>query len=300
MHQRLFEITMLLAGRGQATAAELAERFDVSVRTIYRDIDALSGAGIPVYAEQGRNGGIRLLEGYVLDKSLFSAEEQAQLMAHFQSLATLGTPDTEVLLDKLAAVFGRQGSWLQVDFAPWDGGEDTRAVFRLLRDAILRRQVVRFLYSGADGRQSVREVEPDRVIFRGQGWYLYGFSRERDAFRFFKLQRMREVQPTSQHFTSRPAAETPADLPYTGPVLHMKLWIERQTAFRVYDEFAGKQITQTPEGDFVVELDMPDGGWLTGYILSFGAGAKVLEPPELRQRIAKAAADMAALYQVEE
>lgn len=296
MQSRLYEITMLLVGRGRATATELAEKFDVSVRTIYRDIDALSAAGVPVYTEPGRGGGIRLLEGYVLDKSLFSADEQSQLMAHSQSVAALGAPGADALLDKLAALFGQREAWLQVDFAPWDGGDEARKAFGQLRDAILRRHVVTFDYAAAGGSQGRRQVEPYRVIFRGQGWYLYGFSRERDDFRFFKLQRMRNLSMKAEVFAPRDLPKSPMDAPYNGEVTQLKLWISQRAAFRVYDEFGEVNATKTPEGDFVVQMRYPSSNWLVGYVLSFGADAKVLEPEDLRKTVAEMAMRLAELY----
>ena len=187
MQQRLFEILWYLSREGSATAGQLAEKFGVSRRTIYRDVDALSGAGIPIYAEKGKGGGLRLLPDFVLDRTLLSQHEQTQLMEHLQSLSVLGAPDAQPVLDKLAALYGRRDGWLEVDFAPWAGGEELRQIFRLLRSAIQNRQVVELEYSGADGATQWRSVEPVKVFFRGQGWYLQAFCRLRQDFRFFKL-----------------------------------------------------------------------------------------------------------------
>lgn len=297
MQQRLFEITTLLVSRGSITAAELAKRFEVSTRTIYRDVDALSAAGVPVYADRGRGGGIKLLPGYVLDKSLFSKAEQEQLVAHFQSLAAVGTPDSDALLDKLASLFGKQDTWLEVDFAPWDGGEATRNMFRLLRDAILQRQLLHFTYTGANGKTLQRQVEPYRVVFRGQGWYLYGYALEREDFRFFKLARIKDLQVSQQRFISRGQPPLFAEKPYSGEVLRVKIWAAKHSSFRVYDEFPLEEITVLPNGDFEINMQLASGNWLVGYIMSFGSMIKVLAPESLARQVKQELANTAAYYE---
>lgn len=303
MNQRLFEITMLLTQRGRATAGELAARFGVSRRTIYRDIDALSGAGVPVYAQRGKAGGICMLPDYVLDKTMFSRDEQAQLVAHFDSLAQLGTPDTQPVLDKLAALFGRGQSWLEVDFAPWDGGEEARSLFRLLRDAILQRRVVRFEYLAAPGADEAargqRAVEPCRVFFRGQGWYLQAWCRTRQDWRFFKLNRMQKAQSTTEHFEPRPAPP-PTQQPHTAAMAQVTLEIDGASGFRVLDEFRNGSIEQLPNGGYRVSLPMPVGSWLPGYLLSFGAAARVLQPEWLRNELAAEVKKLAKAYAVDD
>ena len=102
---RLFKIVYHLLDKGQATAPELAEKFEVSVRTIYRDIDALSGAGIPVYAEAGRNGGIHLMSDFVLDKAVLSEEEKQEILTALQSINLTNNIGINQTLQKLSAIF---------------------------------------------------------------------------------------------------------------------------------------------------------------------------------------------------
>lgn len=294
--QRLFEITHLLVERGAVTANELAERFGVSRRTIYRDVDALSGAGIPVYAERGKGGGIRILPEYVLDRSLFSKDEQTQLVAHFQSLASLGTPDTDALLDKLAALFGRGENWLEVDFAPWGGGGQARALFRQLRDAILQRRVVHFLYTAAGGTETQRIAEPLKILFRGQGWYLYAFSRERGEVRYFKFTRIHALSVTDEVFAPRALPSPTADAPYRGPTTELLLRFTPEAAYRVYDEFPENCVEKEENGALLVRCTVPEGPWLAGYLLSFGADAEVVQPPAWREKMRRRLAAALGYY----
>ena len=117
---RLFKIVYYLLDKGQATATELAEKFEVSVRTIYRDIDALSGAGVPVYTETGRNGGIHLMKNFVLDKALLSEEERQEILTALQSINITPNISGSQTLQKLSAIFNLSSeNWLEVDFSRW-------------------------------------------------------------------------------------------------------------------------------------------------------------------------------------
>lgn len=284
MQQRLYEITLLLIQKGQASAKELSERFEVSIRTIYRDIDALSLAGLPVYSQRGRGGGIRLMPGYVLDKALFSAQERTEVLSQLQSLAALGTPLTEGVLEKLSALFGQADSWLEVDFAPWGGGEEDRRLFALLREAILRHETVCFAYSGADGRLSERKAEPHRILFRGQGWYLHAFCQARQDFRFFKLTRISGCVATGESFLPRPLPQAVPPSPVSQAET-LVLRFSSHLAFRVYDEFPRSSIQKREDGSLEVALPLTQDSWLLGYLLSFGRGVQVLAPSHLRQRL---------------
>ncbi len=298
MQQRLFEIVYLLTQRGKIPAGEFAARFGVSRRTIYRDVDTLSAAGIPVYAQKGHGGGICILPDFVLDKTLFSKEEQRQLLSHFHSLAALGTPDTQPVLDKLAALFGGGGaSWLEVDLAPW-GNDAARSVFRLLREAILAKKLVRFQYASATASGETRTAEPYKIVFRGQGWYLYAFCTARADFRFFKLSRLSALEILPDSFAPR---TVPADTapPSPSPAAPITLHFRATAAFRVYDEFPAEQITPQPDGSFLVHTTFPLETWGIGYLLSFGPDAKVLHPAALRRRLAQAIQQMSAQYPAE-
>ena len=115
---RLFRILYYLLDKGHATAPELAEKFEVSVRTIYRDVDAISSAGIPIYVTTGRNGGIRFLDDYVLDKSFFSDSEKLEILSSLQSLSAVQYPEVETVLKKLGAIFQiGLTDWIDVDYS---------------------------------------------------------------------------------------------------------------------------------------------------------------------------------------
>ena len=129
---RLFRILYYLLDKGHATAPELAEKFEVSVRTIYRDVDAISSAGIPIYVTTGRNGGIQFLDDYVLNKSFFSDSEKLEILSSLQSLSAVQYPEVDTILNKLGAIFQTSlTDWIDVDFSRWGSvAESENKLFR--------------------------------------------------------------------------------------------------------------------------------------------------------------------------
>lgn len=297
---RLFEMVYLLLERGSMTAGELAERFEVSTRTVYRDLDTLSGAGIPVYASKGKGGGIRLLPDFVLNRSLLSDEEQNSILASLQGLAAVQAPEAEAVLGKLAGLFGKKREpWLEVDFVRWGGGEDEQAQFLTLRDAVVNGNVLRFTYYGSEGGPSARITEPLKIIFKGQSWYLYAFCRMRGAYRLFKLSRMKDAETLDERFERQESPRPVFGEPYQGELIPLRLRLDRSMGFRVYDEFPPDRIQRLENGDFIAELDMPRGEWAYGFILSFGTAAEVLSPPEIREEVQKRLKALLARYDSE-
>ena len=200
---RLFEIVYLLLDTPNITARQLAERFEVSERTIYRDVDVLSGAGIPVYAAKGKGGGIRLLPDYVLDKSLLNENEQEAILLGLKSLAATGGEDPAVT-DKLARLFHKaEASWIEVDFSSWGRDPAEKEAFDILKAAILTARLVHLTYYNAAGEQSERVIEPVRLHFKGGRWYLQAYCRTRQAWRTFRLSRIGRAERLEESFPAR-------------------------------------------------------------------------------------------------
>ena len=191
---RLFKIVYYLLDRGQATAPELAERFEVSVRTIYRDIDALSAAGIPIYAEAGRNGGIRLMHDFVLDHAVLSGEEKREILAALQSINITRNIAESQTLQKLSALFALPSeNWLEIDFSRWGNQGFDKEKFELLKTAVIHCRQIRIRYAGSDGTERERTVQPYRLVYRSKAWYLKAFCMEKQEMRTFKLNRILEL-----------------------------------------------------------------------------------------------------------
>lgn len=304
MINRLFGIMYVLLNKGTVTAKELAEQFEVSVRTIYRDIEVISQAGIPVYARKGRNGGICLMEQFVLNKMLITKEEQQQILAALISVEETTASEEKKILQKLGNFFKTEPvNWIVIDFSNWGDGQ--KQLYEDIKRAILTNKVISFDYYGQNREMSRRTVEPVQLLFKEYTWYLSAYCRERKAPRIFKLTRIKRMEVLEENFEPRiewyqkvdaneeKRRETNGKQVYA-PMITM--WIDKKEAYRVYDRFGESDIDILEDGNFIVRVAYPLDEWVYGLILSFGASAKVLEPLEIRQEIKKRIVDMQKNY----
>jgi predicted DNA-binding transcriptional regulator YafY len=245
-------------------------------------LDAISAAGIPIYAMPGKGGGISLLDNYVLDRSLFSEQEQKRILTALQGLAAANGEPADELLSKLSALFQIKGTdWIEVDFFDWNKNKAVQ-VFNALKGAIFDRKIITFSYFGSSGQQTSRSVKPMKLIFKSNNWYLYGFCLVRNDYRFFKLTRIRDLVISAETFT-REGSEVPKaklELPRYDTV-SVTLKFSPQVAFRVYDEFADS-VTADGENHLYVTAELPDHEILYSYLLTFGEYVEVLAPAHIR------------------
>jgi predicted DNA-binding transcriptional regulator YafY len=283
---RLLEMVYILFEKKTITAKELAERFEVSQRTIYRDLEILSEAGIPIYTSKGKGGGIHLLDNYVIKKSMVSEKDQLEIISSLQGMKALNVPEVEPVLNKLAILFQRnEANWIDVDFSHWGSGADEKEKFKLLKNAILNKNRIRFDYYSSYGKKSERVIEPLQLIFKGQAWYVYGFCMVRNDSRMFRVTRMKNIDPTNEIFERKREEKHKifSDAKVQGITLVLK--IEACMAYRVYDEFEQSEIMKNKDESYTVTKNMPENEWLYGYILSFGDYGEVLEPLYMRDII---------------
>lgn len=281
---RLFRLLYLLLEHQQMTAGELAERLEVSTRTIYRDVDILSQAGVPIYAAQGKGGGIALMEHYTLDRAVLTDEEQVRLLTALRSLPdSLGGAEVAT---KLSALFRpSQSDWLKVELTPWKNQGDERD-FAFYKDAILRGHILEFTYISACSVQRRCRALPARLVFKGRAWYMQGWQPEKESYRTFRLSRVLDVQNTGETMTLPAPPPDIEDGFDEGNVGLIDLRFSPAMAHRVYDEFDPKDIEREEDGALRVRVPYPIDGWLYGYLLSFGVGVEVLEPCWLKGQLA--------------
>lgn len=282
---RLFEIIYLLMERSPRTTSELARRLEVSARTIRRDIDALSAIGVPVYMTRGKGGGVHLMDGYVLNKSLISDQEQDDILSALSALETTGAVDSSTTSSRLARLFQRENTdWLDIDFSFWGAPPEYKQAFETIRRAICAHRLLKFGYYDASGNQTERTVEAARLIFKESSWYLQAFCLKRDDWRVFKLFRIdwRTMEILDQGFAPRTPPEAFDQDDLTGTT-RLVLLFERSSEHRVREEFAPNFITHCDDGRLVVNLNSRLDQRTRFYLLSYGANLEVLEPPELRQ-----------------
>lgn len=293
---RLFKIVYYLLDKGKATAPELAEKFEVSVRTIYRDLDAISAAGIPIYATQGKGGGIFLMPEFVLDRSLLTPQEKEQILMALQGLSIAENSQTDTLLTKLGGLFRLQNTnWIEVDFSGWHKNTSDTDTFNQIRKAIFSRRRIRFTYFAGESGGTSRTVEPLKLIFKSKDWYLYGFCLLRNDFRFFKLTRIKNLEILPETFL-RKAADSPAPQATVPnePLFPVKLKFSPEAAFRVCDEFTDAVETDA-QGNLYVTVDLPEKTMFS-YLLSFGETVEILEPDALRRSMKQKLVHMMEKY----
>ena len=325
MINRLISIIYILMNKGTVTANELAERFEVSVRTIYRDIDALSMAGIPVFARKGKNGGISLTEQFVLNKLLITEQEQQEILAALTGMQETGAQDTGQVLRKLGEFFKTEPiDWLAIDLSDWSGAR--QQLYEDIKRAILERRVICFDYYGQNNTMTNRIVEPTQLLFKEYTWYVKGYCRERQAFRTFKVFRMKRTQVLDETFMPRKEQAFQKELLLKKALLlsgdekqhestvllneeveaqqkevlaetqmektasdsnwtHIEIQIDKREAYRIYDRFEENELEVLENGDFLVRIDCCLDDWVYGLILNFGPSATVLSPEHVRIEI---------------
>lgn len=286
---RLFKIVYHLLDKGHATAHELAERFEVSIRTIYRDIDALSGAGIPIFTETGRNGGIYLMNNFVLDKAILSKTEKQEILAALQSLNAAQNINNNETLGKLSAIFNvdHSESWLEVDFSRWNNPENDNEKFEKLKSAIIHHKAVKITYAGSSERISERTIYPLKMSYKSKAWYIKAYCTERNDYRLFKLTRILTWEILDKSFSCPPFPEV-SDTPRT-EYRTITLRFPKEMAYRVYDEFDRSAVALQENGDLLVSVQTPEDTWLISFLLSFGTQVEIVEPAYLREVLAKQA-----------
>lgn len=294
MMNRLLGMIYILMKQKTVTAAELAERFEVSVRTIYRDLDTLSAAGIPVYAKKGKNGGICLTEQFVLNKMLLTQEEQQEILSGLISLRETRAEGEENILQKLGEFFRTDPvEWLAIDLSDWSGSR--KQLYEDIKNAILARRLIQFDYYGRNGQMSRRTVEPVKLLFKEYTWYLKAFCRERNAWRVFKLFRMKRLEVLDEVFVPQKEyiyEESAPDHPFT----LIDIWIDKKEAYRIYDRFEEDEIEVLSDGNFMVHMHASVDDWVYGVILGFGPSAEVISPDAVRQEIRRRILEMAKRY----
>ena len=300
-NSRLFEILYLLVEKRAVTAGELARRLEVSERTIYRDVDALSAAGIPVFTQKGQGGGIRLMDQFVLDRALLSRAQQDEILFALRAILATGGGGEGETLERLTALFRREGGdWLEVDFTDWGSGAAERENFALVKGAILSRRPLSFTYYSSAGERSRRTVEPARLVFKGGCWYLSAFCRARQDWRIFRLARMED--PVTEEGACPPRRppeglepREPDPGAYRGAELVLRF--APAAAWRVRDYFHPRQIDKEADGRLLVRCAFPEDQWLLSFLLSFGSQLEVLSPARWRDILAREAKKLLAVYE---
>ena len=285
---RLIGILSVLLQKEKTTAPELADRFEVSKRTINRDIEDLCRAGIPIRTAQGIGGGISIMDGYRMDRTILTSKDMQMILAGLRSLDSVsGSSYYGQLMEKIQAgssefITGRDS--ILIDLSSWYR-DSLAPKIEIIQDAIGDRRLIKFRYYAPSG-ESERTVEPYYLVFRWSSWYLWAWCLKRKDFRLFKLNRMNGVQITEKSFKCRDA--TMPDLSnekiFPGGI-KVKALFEADQKWRLVEEFGTSCFTENDDGRLLFTADYTDMENLITWILTFGDKAEVIEPEEVREKV---------------
>lgn len=272
---RLLQTTLILLNRKKITAKELADRFQVTSRTIYRDIDALSLAGVPVYSVKGRNGGIYLDESFYVDHTLLE-EEQDDLLLALHLLQSIGLADTEELMEKLGSVYD-WSDWLSVDLS--QEGSVHSETFKLLKQALFNEQEIQFTYYTEYGQTRLIHAAPKRILYKYQTWYLLAYHFDKATWEVYPLQRIKQVVFGKKLTNLLPPEEV------NFPKISVKLRFSKRIAYKRYDEFSQLTLIDNPDSSFETTMDFAVFDDLYRFLLPLGRNVQILEPQWVKEKV---------------
>ncbi|UHA71879.1 helix-turn-helix transcriptional regulator [Paenibacillus sp. 481] len=310
--ERLMAITILLLNRKRVQAQELAEKLEVSLRTIYRDLDTLSMSGIPIVSYTGNDGGFEIMENFRLDRQMLSFDELHALFTAVRGLQTtqaMKQRDLANLLEKVGALVTRaehdhmaDTDRVVIDLTPWKSGAAARVLYESLHDAVQDKKQIRFTYTDSKGTETNRVIEPHMLVLKGYTWYLHGYCLNREDYRLFRLSRMRDLIILPHSF-NRPSMtldevnerwmeaweQQTVDL-----ILHFK----GAAIVPAMDQFDAADTERQPDGSLIVRTQYAykDDASLIGFLLSFSSDLYIMEPKHIAAAVRASAFDVLSLY----
>lgn len=288
---RLIGIITILLQQDKVTAPELAQRFEVSRRTINRDIEDICKAGIPLVTVQGYGGGISVAEGYKIDKTIFTQEELQRIFTGLQGIDSVSRqPYRARLTDKLSGKADRVVAEDIIINLASHYQESLIPKIEAIREGILRRHILSFRYYYQKG-ESLRRIEPYHLVFQWSSWYVFGYCLSRDAYRLFKLNRLWDLKITEERFSARviPEAELEFEDYFASKQIHLKALFDERAKYRLIEEYGVDCYSEPEDGGLLLERDFASYDNMREWVFSFGDRVHVLEPQELREERRKQA-----------
>ena len=305
---RLVCMIMLLLDKKRIGAQELAEMFEVSPRTIYRDIDAINMAGIPIRSIPGVGGGFEVMPEYKIDKKVFSTNDLSALLMGLSSLSNILRGDE--LVHALAKVksfipaskakeIELKANQICIDLSPWMGNSNIQPYLEIIKIALQEGKLLTFEYVAHHGNKTARTAEPYQLVLKSSHWYLQGYCRKRNDFRLFRLSRMSNLQIQEETFTPRDYQKPILDFAEILETMQTKIKIrihkavmDRTLDFCSYEDFS-------PDGDehYLVNFPFIENEYHYDILLSFGDKCECLEPLHIRAEIMRRIHDIATIYE---
>lgn len=296
---RLMAITIYLLNHGKTSAHKLANEFEVSSRTIMRDMEALERAGIPIVSTCGADGGYQILDTFVLDKQLANSEDYDFIFTALQGLASAyvnkNLKQTLGKINSLAA----KNNVISVDFSVAHENQDTNELIRVLEDAIKHQRIVQFQYTNNENEKKLIQVEPVSVTFKWYNWYLIGYYEKYHDYCMFKLVRIEQLSVTDKpNSRQHSLSEALVNDRNTQKMIQVKLFGKSRIKAKCREYLNGEFTKEYDNGDFEFCFTVPEKEtfWY-GAILSFGSDVKILEPQSLVDRVLSTCRDILAEYE---
>ena len=305
---RLVSIVMILLDKKRIGAKELADMFEVSPRTIYRDIDAINMAGIPVHSTSGVGGGFEIMQEYKIDKKVFSTDDLSALLMGLSSLSGMVRGDE--LVHTLAKVksfipadrakeIELKVNQICIDLSQWIGNSNIQPYLELIKTALQESKLLTFEYIAHHGNKTARIVEPYQLVLKSSHWYLQGYCHKRNDFRLFRLSRMSKLQMQEENFTPRDYQKPQLDFDDIWATIQtkIKIRIHKSIMDRVLDYCTYEDFSSDGDEYYIVDFPFVENDYHYDILLSFGDKCECLEPPHIREKMKCRIYDIATIYE---
>ena len=296
---RLISIVVYLSNHGRTSAQQLAEEFEVSPRTIMRDLESLDQAGIPIQSFYGVEGGYQIMDGFVLEKQVTTNHEYDWIVTALKGMASAYTSKSlKQALSKMQNINPTGNTAVSVDFGVANEDDKIKEQLMLLEDAIKEKCAVRFSYTNSHDEVKDIQVEPIRLQYKWYNWYLIGYYEKYQDYCLFKLVRMDNLQTTDIKF---PNAHTFSDIQMkdsSDDIVHIKLYGKAIIKAKCREYLNGRITQEFENGDFEFSFSVPEHEtfWY-GVVLSFGNKARIIEPQEIKERIIRTCKEIQMEYE---
>ena len=304
---RLVSIIMILLDKKRIGAQELADMFEVSPRTIYRDIDAINMAGIPVRSLSGVGGGFEIMQNYKIDKKVFSVTDLSAILMGLSSLSNMIRGDE--LINALAKVksfipaekakdIELKANQICIDLSPWMGNRNIQPYLEIIKTALQENRLLSFEYTSHHGDWTARTVEPYQLVLKSNHWYFQGYCHIRNDYRLFKLSRMTNLQIQEETFVPRDYQKPILDFTEILDTMQtkIKLRIHKSVMDRILDFCSYEDVSPAGEDYYIVSFPFIENEYYYDMLLSFGNKCECLEPLHVRAEIKHKIHDIAAIY----
>ncbi len=304
---RLLSIVIVLLEQNKISATKLAEMFEVTTRTIYRDIETIQAAGIPIVTYTGINGGIGILEKYKIDKKFFTKEDITTLMTGLGSISSpVSNVELTKVLTKLQSLIPEEhiqeiklkSGQIIIDLTTWSGNKKLQSNLNKIKEGLNERKYLEFHYLDGSGRSSKRKVEPYQLLWKEEKWYMNSYCTLRNDFRLFKLARISYLKVLDETFTLRKFDIKDLEMNWIEKrIINIKLLADISLKERILERCEEDRITYCDENKMIVDFPFVDDDFDYEELLSFGNRCECLEPAEVREKLIKMIRDTMKIYE---